>query len=300
MAKKIPVNKDKHFSDYITHHVVNSMFLEPVTEQEILNIVKLFKNKHSRGHDGIPMFLLKNVIHNILKPLSYICNLSLKNGIFPEDMKMAKVIPLYKKEDPMIFSNYRPVSLLTQFSKILEKIFNNRLTKFITINNVLYDGQYGFRHNHSTELAVLEMIEKITNAIDNKMISIGIFIDLKKAFDTINHDILVQKLSNYGLRGVASKWISSYLENRSQFVSYNNVNSDIQNINCGIPQGSISGPSLFILYINDLKFIFFADDTNIFYEGVNHIGMQKTVNDELKKVNVWFMVNGLSLNVKKN
>ena len=106
------------------------------------------------------MFLLKNVIHNILKPLLYICNLSLKNGIFPEDMKMAKVIPLYKTEDPMIFSNYRPVSLLTQFSKILEKIFNNRLTKFITINNVLYDGQYGFRHNHSTELAVLEMIEK--------------------------------------------------------------------------------------------------------------------------------------------
>ena len=205
MAKKIPVNKDKHFSDYITHHVVNSMFLEPVTEQEILNIVKLFKNKHSCGHDGIPMFLLKNVIYNILKPLSYICNLSLKNGIFPEVMKMAKVIPLYKTEDPMIFSNYRPVSLLTQFSKILEKIFNNRLTKFITINNVLYDGQYGFRHNHSTELAVLEMIEKITNAIDNKMISIGIFIDLKKAFDTINHDILVQKLSYYWSKGCSFK-----------------------------------------------------------------------------------------------
>ena len=167
-------------------------------------------------------------------------------------MKMAKVKPLYKTEDPMIFSNYRPVCLLTQFYKILEKIFNNRLPKFITINNVLYDGQYGFRHNHSTELAVLEMIEKITNAIDNKMISIGIFIDLKKAFDTINHSILVQKLSYYGLRGVASKWISSYLENQSQFVSYNNVNSDIQNINCGILQGSILGPSLFILYINDL------------------------------------------------
>ena len=150
------------------------------------------------------------------------------------------------------------------------------------------------------------MVEKITSAIDQKKVSVGIFIDLKKVFDTINHNILIDKLNLYGIRGVASSWLKSYLCNRQQYVNYQNVNSSYKQVICGIPQGSIIGPTLFILYINDLcnvskllKFILFADDTNIFYEDVSVLKLQNTLNNELCKLNNWFMVNRLSLNAKK-
>ena len=306
LAEKIPKCNDKHHSDYITKHVSDSIFLEPIVEQELLNVVKSFDNKFSSGYDNINMYLVKKIIVNISKPLVYLYNLSFSEGIFPDSMKLAKVLPLYKTDDPTSFSNYRPVSLLSQFSKILEKLFNNRLMKFIDKNNVLFEGQYGFRQNHSTELAVIEMTEKITKSLDEKHYSVGIFVDLKKAFDTINHNILIEKLSYYGIRGLALNWISSYLNNRSQYVCYNNVNSDLKNITCGIPQGSILGPSLFILYINDLcnvsdilKFILFADDTNIFCHGNDLKALENIINSELSHVNTWFSANQLSLNIKK-
>ena len=174
------------------------------------------------------MFLVKNVIDNIVKP--YFCNLSLNSGIFPDSMKIAKVLPIFKNDDPKCVSNYRPVSLLPQFSKILEKIFNNRLVKYLNKYNIICDSQYGFRQNHSTELAILEMVEKITDSIDKKRIPMGIFIDLKKAFDTIDHEILVNKLKFYGIRGVALDWLKSYLNNRKQYVNFNGTSSDMKTI----------------------------------------------------------------------
>ena len=144
-----------------------------------------------------------------------------------------------------IFLVIRPISLLPQFSKVLEKLFNIRILNFINENNVLFDGQYGFRQNFCTEMAVVEVIDKITDSIESKKHCIGIFIDLKKAFDTSNHEILIGKLKYYGIRGIASKWKSSYLTNRKQFVYYNNIYSDTEYIKCGVPQGSILGPTLF-------------------------------------------------------
>jgi hypothetical protein len=221
-------------------------------------------------------------------------------------MKIACVLPLYKAGDAQDVSNYRPVSLLPQFSKILEKLFNKRLVAFVKKMNILYLRQYGFRENMSTAMAIFELSEAITTSLDKEENTIGVFIDLKKAFDTIDHSLLLRKLALYGIRGIALDWLTSYLSNRSQYVSFNNEKSSSKNIICGVPQGSILGPTLFILYVNDmcnvsdvLKCILFADDTNLFYTGNNIDDMCNVVSLELDKLNVWFMVNKLSLNVKK-
>lgn len=155
------------------------------------------------------MTTVKNIIDCIAKPLSHICSLSLQTGIFPNKMKTAKVIPVYKSRDRHTLSNYRPVSLLPQFSKILEKIFYIRLDDFITKHNVLYEQQYGFRAKRTTSFALIKFVEKITMVIKNKEYVVEIFLDLKKAFDTVHHDLLIKKLQRYGIRGTASSWISS-------------------------------------------------------------------------------------------
>ena len=151
------------------------------------------------GYDGIDMCMLKQIIPHILTPLRHICNTSLSQGIFPDEMKIARIIPLFKSGDKQNVSNYRPISLLPQFSKILEKIFNNRLIHFLTSNNLLYLRQYCFRKNMSTSMAIMELVENITNAMDNGKFTIGVFIDLTKAFDTVDHNILVTKLDHYAL-----------------------------------------------------------------------------------------------------
>ena len=189
-------------------------------------------------------------------------------------MKTAKVIPLFKSGDNDTFSNYRPVSLLSQFSKILEKIFYNRLESFINKQNILAEEQFGFRKSRSTSMAISLLIENLTDMNDEKKFTTGVFIDLKKAFDTIDHNILLKKLDHYGIRGIANSWIRSYLSERNQFVSLDDFNSSLMDITFGVPQGSILGPQLFIIYINDicnvsdvLKLVLFADDTNIFCSG---------------------------------
>ena len=172
---------------------------------------------------------------------------------------------------------------------------------------IFFNGQYGFRTNHSTSLALNEMVDIIVNAIDSNKHSIGVFIDLKKAFDTVNHRLLIDKFKCYGIRGIASNFIHSYLSNRNQFVQYKEHKSSGNKILCGVPQGSILGPLLFLLYINDmhkvsdlLHFIIFADDTNIFYLNDDPDTLVKVVNEELCKLNMWFKINKLSLNVSKS
>ena len=214
--------------------------------------------------------------------------------------------PIFKTGSKEEFSNYRPISILPTFSTFFEKIAYKRIEKFIFHNDILSDNQYGFRSKHSTYMALLDMMNKVSYSADNGLYSIGVFIDLSKAFDTINHEILCRKLDFYGVRGIANSWLKDYLTNRKQCVYFNDVYSDLRDVCHGVPQGSILGPLLFILYINDMRncsnifeFILFADDTNLFASGNDISLLINIVNNELIKLCVWFQVNKLSLNVNK-
>ena len=221
-------------------------------------------------------------------------------------MKIAKVIPIYKAKEKELFSNYRPISLLPAFSKILEKIMYKRINIFLEQNNIIYPSQYGFRKKHSTIHAILEFINDTIGAIESKNSTLSVFLDLSKAFDTINHDILLQKMEFYGIRGIAHDWMKSYLSNRSQFVRYQNCSSNKKSTTCGIPQGSVLGPLLFIIYTNDLpdclsrsKGILFADDTTVYLSSKNTNELYTNMSADLTKLADWFHANKLSLNVNK-
>jgi len=284
----------------------HSFFLGTVEGKEIIEIVSKCTNKTSNDCDDIDMSLVKKVIDGSVAPLTYIYNLSFKTGVFPEKMKVAKVIPLYKTGDSHVFNNYRPISLLSQFSKILEKLFTKRLDNFIDENNLLMDSQYGFRSGISTSMALIELVDRLTNCIENKKYAVGIFIDLKKAFDTVDHEIMLTKIERYGIRGVAYNWIKNYLDNRSQFVQMGNHRTVSLSISCGVPQGSVLGPKLFILYLNYifkvsnvLKFTVFVDDTNVLCCGDNLQQMMEMATFEMEKLKLWFDSNKLSLNLNK-
>ena len=306
LAKIIHTCNDILFTQYLPDKVDDTMFLLPVTEEDILQLVVNAKSNKSKDNDQFDMCLVKKIIPHIVKPLAHICNTSLMNGIFPDRMKIARVIPLFKNGDVKEFSNYRPVSILSQYSKILEKVFHNRLMSFINDKQILNNSQFGSTKNMSTALAIIELVEEITTAIDEGKTTVGVFIDLKKAFDTVDHNILANKLEHYGIRGLAKDWVCSYLEKIRQYVCINDSNSECLDVKCGVPQGSILGPALFILFVNDmgnvstsLKSILFADDTNLFYAGKDLTEVCELVSRELNILHMWFQVNKLSLNVAK-
>ena len=226
------------------------------------------------------------------------------NSFLPPKLVNSIFLDAVNEQD--IFTSYRPVSVLPAFSKILERVMYNRLLRFLNNHNILSDNQYGFRKHHSTAYALACLYDKISSAIDNKECTVGIFIDLSKAFDTIDHNILISKLEHYGVRGIPLRWFESYLSNRQQYVEFNGVSSESCEIKCGVPQGSILGPLLFLLYINDLcnvskvlDFILFADDTNIFFSHKDFDLLPGILNSEMLKLIHWCRENKLSINFKK-
>ena len=303
--KDIPINPMIKPDKYLNNKIQTNFLIAHISNEEILDIIKQLESK-STGPNSIPVNLLKLIPDLILIPLSKIISNSFSSGTFPDALKISKVIPIYKGGSTIELNNYRPISLLSIFDKIIEKLMHKRLYSFLNDNNILYSNQFGFRKNNSTTFALAQITEMIKETIDNKKIGCGIFIDLRKAFDTVNHNILLTKLEHYGIRGIALNWFKSYLSNRKQYVFLNGESSKLQPITSGVPQGSVLGPLLFLLYINDLpniskvlKFFLFADDTNIFYESDSPISLQQVVNKELKELSSWLIVNRLSLNIDK-
>ena len=219
-------------------------------------------------------------------------------------VKRANVVPLFKSGEDFVFTNYRPVSILPVFSKLIERLMYNRLIDFINTNRLLYKYQFGFQEGKSTCKALITLIDKISAALDNGEIVVGLFLDFSKAFDTVDHKILLNKLFHYGIQDIPLKWFKSYSSKRYQYVTYNNHKSTNKFIQCGVPQGSILGPLLFLLYINNLSAvcclnIMFADDTNMFVAGNDINAVCSQLNDDLGLVQEWLACNKLSLNVKK-
>ena len=232
--------------------------------------------------------------------------MSIVTGIIPETFKIGIVTPVSKGNDKEKLSNYRPISVLSCFSKILEKVMYKRVIKFLDTHDILTENQYGFRAGRSTQQAIIELIDKVSMAIESNEYTIGIFLDLSKAFDTVNHGILLHKLEHYGIRGNALEWFRNYLTCRRQMVNYKFTKSDMSFVTCGVPQGSVLGPLLFLIYVNDISessklstFLMFADDTNLFHSHKNLATLSQIANQELGKVANWLGANKLSLNVNK-
>ena len=304
LAKDIPIVNCSPV-DLLKNRVLNNFLLKEVCLDELEKCIYSMKDS-SAGWDNFTANMIKKSHLYFKQPLLHVINLSFSTGIFPSELKVARVIPLFKAGLSTLFSNYRPVSVLPAFSKIFERLLYSRLLDFINENNVLYQFQFGFRERHSPNLALMLLVDNISRALEDGDYVLGLFLDFSKAFDTVNHDILFTKLEFYGVRGVALNLFKSYLSGRQQFVEYNGVSSTKRDIVCGVPQGSILGPLLFLIYINDLAHasvkifsILFADDSNLFLSGKDPNQLIRTMNEELIHIVKWLQVNKLSINLKK-
>ena len=315
LANSIKGPMGQSYKDYLKKKMESIFSFNTVENGYVLKLIQRLKSKPSFGHDGLSSIMLKEIANYISPILTCIINQSLCTGIFPESLKIAKIIPIFKKENPHITDNYRPVSLLPILSKIFEKVVFIQVYEYFTENDLLYKSQYGFRKLHSTELAALEFADKIVSNLEKGKLPLAIFLDLSKAFDTIDHTILLEKLRYYGITGTALEWFTSYLCERKQYVQYADSTSSMSLIQTGVPQGSILGPLLFIIYMNDIAavtnkfhFTLYADDTSL-VEPIctfaidsykeDYSTISNNINTELKLITDWLSLNKLSLNAKK-
>ena len=281
------------------------MTIKEIAQGELINIISAMDPKTSNDINGISTKLIKSLKHEISTPLTHLFNLSIRTGKFPSKLKISKTIPVHKSGSCTSCDNYRPISLLSSISKILEKFVANQLVNHLEYNKLIYHHQYGFQRNKSTVHNLLNLANFVAKEINEKKLVVGVFLDLKKAFDVVDHDILLKKLEYLGIRGDSLKWFASYLEGRTQLVEIDGELSSSRKLDISIFQGSILGPILFICFINDIHTVtnlltlLFADDTAALKSGFDIKQVIDDVNVELNKLANWLRANRMACNVNK-
>jgi hypothetical protein len=299
-------NVEKNPEDYINYdRPIPNLQIGNTTPEHVLKIIRKFKLKSSCDIHGISTKMIKFISNELASPLAHIFNLSLGTGIFPEKLKQSRVIPIFKTGNHLECDNYRPISLLSSISKILEKIVAEKLLSHLTSNDLLYVHQYGFIPKRSAEHNLIHILNYVTSALNGGNYCVGVFLDLKKAFDVCSHSILLKKLKKMGVNGIALEWFTNYLSGRSQRVDIDGNLSDELYLDISVIQGSILGPILFLCYINDfytatsLFSVLFADDTTCLSKGKNLNELLEYVNGELQKIAMWFRSNKMAINANK-